>query len=79
MRIRIKIKINIKILKRKQVELRETIATAAMKGAVEKWLLKVQEMMFSSIRSVISRSHKVVTCWVGIAELRLRLGWNSFV
>ena len=42
-----------------QVNLSETISTAAARGAVEKWLLQVQDIMIMSIRDVIEESKDV--------------------
>ena len=39
-----------------KVELSETISTSAARGAVEKWLLQVQDVMLMSVRDVMERS-----------------------
>ena len=44
-----------------KVELSEVISTTEARGAVEKWLLQVEEVMVKSIRDVIERS-RLVSC-----------------
>ncbi|XP_065190205.1 dynein axonemal heavy chain 12-like [Sycon ciliatum] len=39
-----------------KVQLSDLISTSAAKGAVEKWLLQVQDVMYKSVRDVIVRS-----------------------
>ena len=42
-----------------RVKLSETISTSEARGAVEKWLLQVQDIMLMSIRDVIAASREV--------------------
>lgn len=42
-----------------QVEFSQVISTSAARGAVEKWLLQVQDVMLMSIRDVIEQSKDV--------------------
>lgn len=42
-----------------KVELSQSISTAAARGAVEKWLLQVQDIMIISVRDVIERAKEV--------------------
>lgn len=42
-----------------KVGLSETISTSAARGAVEKWLLQVQDVMIKSVRDVIEESKDV--------------------
>ena len=42
-----------------RVKLSETISTSEARGAVEKWLLQVQDVMLMSIRDVIAASREV--------------------
>lgn len=41
------------------VELISTISTSEARGAVEKWLIQVEDIMLKSIRDVIARSRMV--------------------
>ena len=40
----------------------ETISTSEARGAVEKWLLQVQDVMLVSIRDIIERAIQVCDC-----------------
>lgn len=40
----------------------ETISTSEARGAVEKWLLQVQDVMLVSIRDIIERAIQVCNC-----------------
>lgn len=42
-----------------RVELIQNISTSEAKGAVEKWLLQLEDAMVSSVRDVIDRSRVV--------------------
>ena len=42
-----------------QVKLSQVISTSEARGAVEKWLLQVQDVMLMSVRDVISASREV--------------------
>lgn len=42
-----------------QVMLSQSISTVAARGAVEKWLLQVQDVMLLSIRDVIEKARDV--------------------
>lgn len=42
-----------------QVAFIQKISTAEARGAVEKWLLQVQDIMLMSIRDVVARSKEV--------------------
>ena len=42
-----------------KVKLSQTISTAEARGAVEKWLLQVQDVMLLSVKDVIEASWKV--------------------
>ena len=44
-----------------QVAFIQKISTADARGAVEKWLLQVQDIMLMSIRDVVARSKEVST------------------
>lgn len=47
-----------------KVVLNQKISTSLTRGAVEKWLLRVQDVMLSSVHDVITESHAVRdTCW----------------
>jgi len=45
-----------------KVAFSQCISTAGSRGAVEKWLLQVQDTMLMSVRDVIT-SANVVSCW----------------
>ena len=45
-----------------KVMLSQVISTAAAKGAVEKWLLQVQDVMVVSVRDVIEKAKDVCMC-----------------
>ena len=47
-----------------KVTLSQAISTAAAKGAVEKWLLQVQEVMTVSVRDVVEKAKNVSWCSV---------------
>lgn len=49
-----------------RVELIAVISTAAARGAVEKWLIQVEDLMLRSIRDVIAASRLV--CFLGFNE-----------
>lgn len=42
-----------------RVQLIQNISTSEAKGAVEKWLVQVEDMMLQSIRDVVARSRLV--------------------
>ena len=42
-----------------KVDLSQTISTSAARGAVEKWLLQVQDVMVVSVRDIIQQSKEV--------------------
>ena len=42
-----------------KVELSNTISTSAARGAVEKWLLQVQDTMIVSVRDVTAKARDV--------------------
>lgn len=42
-----------------RVQLIQNISTAEAKGAVEKWLVQVEDMMLRSVRDVVARSRLV--------------------
>ena len=42
-----------------KVDMSSTISTAAARGAVEKWLLQVQDVMIVSVRDVIEQAKEV--------------------
>ena len=42
-----------------RVALVQSISTSEAKGAVEKWLVQVEDVMLRSVRDVISRSREV--------------------
>ena len=44
-----------------KVEFNQAISTTQTCGAVEKWLLQVQDVMLSSVRDVIASAHEVRT------------------
>ena len=44
-----------------KVKFSQTISTSEARGAVEKWLLQVQDVMLMSIRDVIEASYNVRT------------------
>ena len=55
-----------------QVMLSQSISTVAARGAVEKWLLQVQDVMLLSIRDVIEKARDVrIMCliYVWIAHI----------
>ena len=45
-----------------KVELSQIISTSAARGAVEKWLLQVQDVMVVSVRDIIQQSKEVSEC-----------------
>lgn len=45
-----------------RVELIQLISTSEARGAVEKWLVQVEDIMLRSIRDVINRSRLVRLC-----------------
>ena len=49
-----------------KVTLSQAISTAAAKGAVEKWLLQVQEVMTVSVRDVVEKAKNVSWCTVTV-------------
>ena len=49
-----------------KVMLSQAISTAAAKGAVEKWLLQVQEVMTVSVRDVVEKAKNVSWCTVTV-------------
>ena len=44
-----------------KVKLSQSISTSAARGAVEKWLLQVQDTMIVSVRDVIEQARDVST------------------
>ena len=42
-----------------KVELSESVSTSAARGAVEKWLLQVQDTMIVSVRDVTAKARDV--------------------
>ena len=42
-----------------KVDLSQTISTSAARGAVEKWLLQVQDVMVVSVKDIIQQSKEV--------------------
>ena len=42
-----------------KVDFNQTISTSQTRGAVEKWLLQVQDVMLSSVHDVIEAAHEV--------------------
>ena len=57
-----------------KVQLSETISTSAARGAVEKWLLQVQDVMAVSLRDVIEQARDVSGWCVRICS-RPSQGW----
>lgn len=53
-----------------KVELSEMISTVEARGAVEKWLLQVEDVMIKSIRDVIERS-RLVSCHGNVVMYRI--------
>ena len=50
-----------------QVMLSQSISTVAARGAVEKWLLQVQDVMLLSIRDVIEKARDVrIMCLIHV-------------
>ena len=49
-----------------KVELVNPISTSDARGAVEKWLLQVQDGMLESVRDVIERSYEVILRYIWI-------------
>ena len=45
-----------------KVQMSQVISTSEARGAVEKWLLQVQDVMLMSVRDVIAASREVGTC-----------------
>lgn len=45
-----------------RVQLIQKISTAETKGAVEKWLVQVEDVMLRSVRDVVARSRLVRSC-----------------
>jgi ABC-type arginine transport system permease subunit len=45
-----------------KVKLSQSISTSAARGAVEKWLLQVQDTMIVSVKDVIEQARDVSTC-----------------
>lgn len=45
-----------------KVEFSNTISTSAARGAVEKWLLQVQDTMIMSVKDVTQKARDVSTC-----------------
>lgn len=45
-----------------KVELSNSISTSAARGAVEKWLLQVQDTMIMSVKDVTQKARDVSTC-----------------
>lgn len=56
-----------------QVEFSQVISTSAARGAVEKWLLQVQDVMLMSIRDVIEQSKDVRSLTFPFPSLSLPL------
>lgn len=56
-----------------QVEFSQVISTSAARGAVEKWLLQVQDVMLMSIRDVIEQSKDVCSLTFPFPSLSLPL------
>ena len=48
------------LCKGEKVELSQPISTSEARGAVEKWLLQVQDVMLMSVRDVIAKSRDVL-------------------
>ena len=44
-----------------KVKLSQSISTSAARGAVEKWLLQVEEIMITSVRDVLEQARDVRT------------------
>ena len=42
-----------------KVQLSQTISTSAARGAVEKWLLQVQDVMIVSLKDVVEQAKEV--------------------
>ena len=45
-----------------KVEMTNAISTSAARGAVEKWLLQVQDTMIVSVRDVTAKARDVSMC-----------------
>ena len=67
-----------------QVEFVQSISTSEARGAVEKWLLQVQDGMLASVRDVVKRSREVcshiddaltVLLFCGLLECTLLLNY----
>lgn len=54
-----------------KVPLSDTISTSEARGAVEKWLLQVQDLMLVSIRDIIERAVQVCSLFVGYLVVNL--------
>lgn len=51
-----------------RVQLIQKISTAEAKGAVEKWLVQVEDMMLRSVRDVVARSRVVRSLYFSAIE-----------
>lgn len=52
-----------------RVELISTISTSEARGAVEKWLIQVEDVMLRSIHDVIARSRLVCFYYTGFCKI----------
>lgn len=51
-----------------KVQLSQVISTGEARGAVEKWLLQVQDVMLTSVRDVITASREVVSFLQSVSQ-----------
>lgn len=56
-----------------KVKLSQSISTSAARGAVEKWLLQVQDVMIVSVRDVIEQARDVRVLFVVYSSVRILL------
>ena len=54
-----------------KVEFSQAVSTSAARGAVEKWLLQVEEVMKLSLKDVIGKASDVSGLLVGCGKLTL--------
>ncbi len=53
-----------------KVEMSTSISTSAARGAVEKWLLQVQDTMIVSIKDVTAKARDVSTQYSSVVQCR---------
>lgn len=62
-----------------KIKMVETISTSEARGAVEKWLLQVQDIMLMSVRDVCAHSMEVSFFFILLVEFHVNLFYVKFL